>query len=218
VTHIRRDVMIGVLTGGLLVSSCGDDHDGTTGGSPTGGTPTSGTPTSGTPTGGTSTSGALTGAAGQAWLTAIQDFNGAMNDFAKYYRDDYRSPVPDDFDGRDSRFAFLFERQDSLMTNLDYLYQLHDQLGPALDDAIAQNAIPAEDISALKTYVQVTGKWLAVQWKVGNDGFSQCLTGKHDDTDRPGVCIRKIALSKRPQLDSLADEIDELAGRLFATS
>jgi hypothetical protein len=201
VTHIRRDVMVGVLTGGLLVSSCGDDRRGTTGG---------------TPTSGTSTSGAPTGAAGQ-WLTAIQDFNGAMNDFAKYYRDDYRSPVPDDFDGRDSRFAFLFERQDSLMTNLDYLYQLHDQLGPALDDAIAQNAIPAEDISALKTFVQVTAKWLAVQWKVGNDGFSQCLTGKHDDTDRPGVCIRKIAVSKRPQLESLADEIDELAGRL-ATS
>jgi len=105
VTHIRRDVMVGVLTGGLLVSSCGDDRHGTTGGSPIGGTPTSGAPT---------------GAAGQAWLTAIQDFNGAMNDFAKYYRDDYRSPVPDDFDGRDPRFAFLFERQDSLMTNLDY--------------------------------------------------------------------------------------------------
>jgi hypothetical protein len=110
VTHIRRDVMIGVLTGGLLVSSCGDDRDGTTGGTP----------------GGTSTSGAPTGAAGQAWLTAIQDFDEAMNDFAKYYHDDYRSPVPDDFDGRESRFAFLFERQDSLMTNLDYLYQLHD--------------------------------------------------------------------------------------------
>jgi hypothetical protein len=202
VTHIRRDVMVGVLTGGLLVSSCGDDRHGTTGG---------------TPTSGTSTSGAPTGAAGQAWLTAIRDFNKAMNDFATYYRDDYRSPVPDDFDGRDSRFAFLFGRQDSLMTNLDYLYQLHDQLGPALDDAIAQDAIPAEGISALKTYVQVTARWLAVQWKVGNDGFSQCLTGRHDDTDRPGVCIRKIAVSKRPQLESLADEIDELAGWL-ATS
>ncbi|MCI0635957.1 MAG: hypothetical protein L0206_18885 [Actinobacteria bacterium] len=177
-----------VLAACLLVSACGGDQNGGDDG------------------------GGEAGESARLLLTAATNaFNGAMDDYVRYYRGEYRSPLPDDVSGEEETISYLVEIQEELLDRLASVRELHAQLGPALENAIDQDAVPSEDIPDFRRYVGVTGDFLALQ-QVMAEGGRDCLELA---PDRVEACALELAIDNQERSDSLALEIEEVAERLF---
>jgi hypothetical protein len=193
----RRGLTISLIAVSLM-SACGDGDDG--GG---GGTGDSG--------GGT---GSTTGSAGEVWMAAISRYVDALNEYAQYYRGEYRGPLPDDVTTDNERIAYLTDLQRTLLSKLDPAVQLHEQLDPALENAIAQAAIPSEDVSDLRQFVDLTAEWLAIQLKVVERSL-ECFEGDPNNFAAVLLCVQGPAIANQPRIDELAAKIDKIAGRQF---
>ena len=95
--------------------------------------------------GGTSgTTGGVTGATSaveRVWTAAISSFNEAFNDYARFYRDVYLFPLPDDVKTDDETIAYITDIHQELAEKLAVLADVHEPLGPGLEDAIRQGVI-----------------------------------------------------------------------------
>jgi hypothetical protein len=145
------------------------------------------------------------------WTLASNVFNGAANDYIDYYYDEYQRPLPDDIETDAERLSYIVGVQEELVDRLAIVVELHGQLGPALESAIAQDAIPAEEVADSRRYVDLTGRWLVIQEEVA-EGSLDCLELAYE---RVQACLVPLAVANQQESDRLALLIEQVAGRLF---
>ena len=201
--HLRRGLAISLVAGTLLMAGCeGNGEDGgdrsETPSGPTGGVPT--------------------GAPDDGWSLAFATFNDAMDEYVDYYQREYPSAQPDEIEGKNESVDYLTGIQQELLDRLDTAIRLHDRLEPALENVVAQGAIPQRDLHALTQYVLVTDRWLSVKKQIA-EGRLRCVQVTSNDIDRIKQCALKLAMDVREaESNALASIIGSLRDMLFGPS
>lgn len=154
----------------------------------------------------------------RVWTAAISSFNEAFNDYARFHRDVYLHPLPDEVSTEEEMIAYITDIHQELAQKLAVLVDLHQPLGPGLKDAISQGVISPEEVSDFREYVELTGRWTTIQQRLAQDSLI-CLERNPDELEPIQVCVRALIFERtRPLLDELAAHIHDVGRRLFGTA
>jgi hypothetical protein len=162
--------------------------------------------------GGGTGSGDDAGGDGGVWDSALNSYIEANNDYVEYYHGEFQSPVPDEVTTDDERIAHFTKRQLTLLDKLHVVIEKQEQLSPALLIAVSEEAVPTEDVFDLTRFVDLTGRFMAVQLRIAERGLD-CMVSNPHDIDRIAECTDKL-VALGPRSDELAAQIDEITGRL----
>jgi hypothetical protein len=97
-------------------------------------------------------------------------------------------PQPDEVKTDEETIAYITDIHQELAEKLAAVGDLHEPLGPGLEDAISQRVISSEEVSDFREYVELTGRWTTMQERSTQDSLDR-LERNPDKLERIQVCV-----------------------------